>query len=116
MGDIAYCFDEEKSCPVPATAQTAIHQAKHTAKNIIKLVSNEEMELYKPKMPRFIVPLGGKFAAAQIGNLILEGIKAWSLKRVAALRYFSSILPLIAALQVWAKGNKFFVNNDSKTP
>jgi len=113
IGDIAYCFDEERSCPVPATAQTAIHQGSQTAKNISRLLKGEDLVLYKPKMPNFIIPLGGKFAAAEIGGFMLEGIDAWWLKRAAALRYFASILPSSEAFQIWSEGNKFFIANDS---
>ncbi|MEX0616465.1 MAG: FAD-dependent oxidoreductase [Candidatus Woykebacteria bacterium] len=112
VGDLAYCFDEEKSCPVPSTAQTAIHQGKHTAINIARFLKKEDLLLYKPKMPNFIIPLGGKYAAAQVGNVIIKGTQAWWLKRAAALRYFSSILPAADALKVWASGNRFFVAND----
>ena len=114
VGDLAYCFDEKNSIQVAATAQTAIDQAKYTAKNITRLIKNEPLILYEPKRPKFIVPLGGKFAVGEIAGLILEGIEAWWLKRASALRYFSSILPSKKAFQLWSMGNKFFINNDDK--
>jgi len=112
IGDIAFCYDEEKSYQAPATAQTAVDQGKHVAKNIIRLIKNEPFLLYKPKKPKFVVPLGGKFAVGEISSLVLEGIEAWWLKRAAALGYFVSILPATKAFQIWSSGNKFFVGND----
>ncbi|MDP2721022.1 MAG: NAD(P)/FAD-dependent oxidoreductase [bacterium] len=112
VGDLAYCFDEENSTQVAATAQTAIDQAKYTAKNIDHLIKNEPLILYKPKKPKFIIPLGGKFAVGEIAGLVLEGIEAWWLKRAAALGYFASVLPTTKAFQLWSAGNKFFVSND----
>ena len=112
IGDIAFCYDEEKSYQAPATAQIAIDQGGYVAKNIVRLIKNEPLLLYKLKKPKFIVPLGGKFAVGEFSGLHLEGIEAWWLKRASALRYFASVLPVTKAFQLWSSGNKFFVGND----
>lgn len=114
IGDIAFCYDEEKSYQAPATAQIAIEQGKYVAKNIIHLIKNEPLLLYSPKKPKFVVPLGGKFAVAEFLGVLLIGIEAWWLKRVAAFLYFRSILPTLKAFSLWTMGNKFFIENDPK--
>ncbi len=114
IGDIAFCYDEEKSYQAPATAQIAIDQGKHVAKNIVRLIKNEPLLLYTPKKSKFVIPLGGKFAVAEMLGILLRGIEAWWLKRAAAFLYFRSIMSLTKAFSLWTTGNKFFIENDPR--
>jgi len=65
------------------------------------------MEMFKPTDPTFVVPIGKNYALTQVFGLKLEGILAWWLKRIIALRYLISILPFFTALKVWWSGVSF---------
>lgn len=112
IGDNAYCFDEKNQCPVSATAQAAIAQGKIVAKNIRNLILNKELIEYKPRLPKFLIPLGGKYALADFRLFILKGFLPWLLKRIVVLKYYLSILSVYKAIKFWLKGFKIYLKND----
>lgn len=111
-GDNACITDPITKRPVPQTAQEAIRQGRHAAKNIFRLIHNRELLPYQPGSTRFIIPLGGKYAVLYTPNLILTGFLAWVLRRGADLRYFVSVLPFFKALKCWMSENWMFMKND----
>lgn len=108
IGDNSYCFDYEHNCFVPPTAQLAIAQGKIAAENIARIVNGQGMVQFKPKLPNFIVPIGKNYALGKAFGIRMEGILAWWLKRIVALKYFASILPFFTAFKLWWKGTQFF--------
>lgn len=93
--------------PLPMTAQTAISQGRYAAYAIKRALHGRRALPYYPAKSRFVIPLGGHYALADLGWFRVEGILAWSLKRLAALKYFLSILNFKKALKLWLKGARF---------
>lgn len=112
VGDMVYCFNPEKKCPVAATAQRAMAQGRAAAYNIASHVMEAPMTVFHPTDPLFVIPVGRKFAIADLGSVHFEGIFAWMLKMIVEGKYFLSIMPPGKALALWLQGIKIFVRND----
>lgn len=111
-GDIGYCFNKSAGNPLPMTAQTAISQGEYAARAIQRKIKNRILFPYNPKQSKFIIPLGGKYALADLRFIKFSGFFAWALKHIVTLDYFLSILPLMDALKLWLSGLKIYIKND----
>ena len=120
IGDVG-CFTlRESDEPAPMLAAVAIEQALLVSKNIIEEIKKKEgiareryARSYKPKKKYpYVIPLGGKFAVAEIGPFIFSGYSAWVLKGLVELRYLLTLMPFWKALRTWWRGFWFFVRND----
>jgi NADH dehydrogenase FAD-containing subunit len=60
----------------------------------------------------YITPVGGKYAVAKIGPLVISGFLGWVLKGLVELNYLLSIMPTFRAFKTWLKGLKIFIQND----
>ena len=113
IGDMAHCVAGRGGKPLPMTAQVAIHEAHYIARHMAdKLGGKKDLEDYHPKISRFVVPLGGKYALADFGLFKMAGIVPWMYKRYTALKYLVNILPLAEAWKLWRRGTKIFMEND----
>ena len=112
IGDLAYCVPPGASGPLPMTAQVAIEQGHHAANFLSKRLGKVDKIEFHPQISRFIVPLGGKYALAELGFMRISGFVPWLLKRFVALKYFASILPFGKALALWSRGLGVFMRND----
>ncbi|OGZ53322.1 MAG: hypothetical protein A3B25_03750 [Candidatus Ryanbacteria bacterium RIFCSPLOWO2_01_FULL_48_26] len=119
LGDSICFYDPITKRPIPGVARAAISQASVIAWNITQEVRAAENPSYTPKFktykPReypYIIPVGGKFATAKIGPIILGGTFGWILKGLVELSYLFSIMPSIKALQIWLKGLSIFLRNE----
>jgi NADH dehydrogenase len=98
---------------VPALAQAAVQQAKIIAENMARMAEHRDLRSYRPPVHwKTIVPLGGKFALADLGPVSLFGMPAYFLRKGADLRYFLSILPFHYAWHMWVRGAKMYIRND----
>lgn len=113
IGDVAYfagfsstggSTSGEDEKPLSMTAQTAVSQGQYVAYTIKRLLYKRRIFKYHPRISKFIIPLGGCYAIADLGWFKLEGFSAWTLKRLVALKYFLSILSVRKALKLWWKG------------
>ncbi len=112
IGDIAYNFSKRTVRPAPMTAQAAIKQGQKLAKIMKSAVNKKKPAPYIFKSNPFIIPLGGKYALADMGFLKIEGCLGWTMRSATTLRYFFSILPFFAALKLWFKGRVIYLRND----
>jgi len=119
IGDIACSYDPETGRPVPQVARAAISQGKIAAKNIIEDIKKHAglskktfTYTYKPINYPYIIPVGGKYAVAKIGPLIISGFWGWILKGLVEFNYLISIMPFGKALKIWLKGLRVFIQND----
>lgn len=112
VGDNTYCFDDKNQCPLPQTASVALSQAKICALNIYRKIKKEEVVPYRPPLARFVIPLGQKFAIADLGFITFYGFWGWFSKKLISLKYFLSILPLSKALSLWLFGTWVYAKND----
>lgn len=106
VGDIAFC-EGVGGKPMPMTSQTAISQGQYAAYSIKRQLHGRKVFKYHPRESKFIMPLGGKYAVADLGFIKLFGFLPWYLKRFVALKYFLSILPFRKAFKVWLRGARF---------
>lgn len=112
VGDLAECFDQKRGCPVPAAAWVAVAQAKVAAANIKAETLGKARTTFISPEPAFIIPLGEKFALSNMGGLKVVGLPAWVLKKLTALNYFASILPLPRALSLWLRGARVYTRDN----
>lgn len=111
-GDIAYYVNPSANSFLPMTAQTAISEGRHAAFAILSGIKKEKIKDYKPMQSQFIIPLGGKYALADLKVFKFSGFFAWALKHFITLHYFSTILPLREAVKLWLKGMRMYIRND----
>lgn len=74
-------------------AQTALHEARETAKNIIRHMKGKALFPHRTKRPGYIVPVGPGWAGIVLNSVTLYGKLGWFLRQIADLRFFISILP-----------------------
>ncbi len=107
------CFTDPITKKIPAqTAQEAIRQGRHAAKNNFRMIKRKSLLPYHAGPVRFVIPISGKYAILYAPNLIVTGFFGWVIRRLADLRYFASILGPLRALKFWLLENKIFVKND----
>lgn len=97
---------------LPQTAQIAIDQGRHAAKAILAEIGKSPLPKYQPIPNRYVLPVGGKFALADLGFMRIRGLAAWLLKETIFLKYLFSILPPLSALAHWFRAVHLFIKND----
>jgi NADH dehydrogenase len=114
LGDCAtFRFGEDDDQRVPALAQAATKQAGIVAENIVRRYERRSLtKWHPPKDWVTVVPLGGKYAIADIGNFNISGLPGYAIRKFADLMYFMSVLGFVDALRVWFKGARAFLRND----
>ncbi|MDP3729708.1 MAG: FAD-dependent oxidoreductase [bacterium] len=120
IGDAICSLDQATGTPVPQLAEAAIEQAEITAHNIIEDIKVQEKisqkpsyDEYTPKVYSYVIPVGGKYAVAKVGSVIISGFFGWVLKGIIELCYLIfHVMPLPQALRVWLHGLKIFIKND----
>lgn len=111
IGDNSFCY-KSATGGFPQTAQIAIAQGKLAAKNIIADISNQKMLDFEKKSHPFIVPLGGKWALADLEIIKLKGFLGWIVKKLVELKYLIMVLPVVDAFKIWLKGVEIYGYND----
>jgi NADH dehydrogenase len=112
VGDATCLYDPKTGQPYPAVAPAAIDQGKIAAKNIFFDILGQKKIEYRPREYPYAIPVGGKWAAAKIGPVIITGPAAWVMKLLVELRYLVSVLKTERALKVWLRGFRVFTKND----
>lgn len=101
-GDIVEYKDVKTQQYAPTVAQVAEDEGKTAGGNIARLIKNQTMKPYTYSHWGYVVPLRGKFAAAELmGFWHFDGFFGWVLEQLIFLRYLLSILPFWKALQKW---------------
>ena len=112
VGDNVEFIDKKSQKQVPALAYVAVDQGKIVAANIINQEKGKKLKKYKPFYNVFIVPIGGKYAVAYLGGIIINGFAGWLLRLMVDIKYFSSILPPIKAFKLYIDEMTVFLKND----
>lgn len=107
-----YVAGDSVNSPIPATAQRAIAQGACVAKNISRSFASMPPVPYSPQQPAFIVPLGGKYAVADLWGVPVTGFIAWCLKMAVEFKYLASVVPLSRAVSLWFNGIRLYASND----
>lgn len=119
LGDAVCFYDPETGKPIAGVAQAAISQANVVAHNILEYIKkssdpNYQLQIinYRPKDYPYVIPVGGKWAVARVGSLVISGFFGWVLKGLVELKYLLSIMPFWQSLKIWLKGLRIFIQND----
>ncbi|MEK7508039.1 MAG: FAD-dependent oxidoreductase [Patescibacteria group bacterium] len=119
LGDNICFYNSKTKRPVPGIARAVISQADIVAWNITEEIRAAEhanhrprFREYKPVEYPYVIPVGGKFAVAKIGPIILKGVSGWIFKGLVELSYLLSIMPTLEALRIWFKGLSIFMRNE----
>ena len=102
--------------PYSGMAQTAIREGTLAAQNIINMLDGKMLAVYKPKEPYYSFPVGPLWAATLIGPIAVYGKIGWLLRKLADLRYFTSILPFKKAITAFRSDKTLCENCKICTP
>jgi NADH:ubiquinone reductase (H+-translocating) len=88
-------------------AQTALHDAKYVARNLIKYSKDQSVKLpkYEARLPVYVVPIGHKWAVLAQKDKVRSGYYAWLVRRRADLYIYKNFEPIKKALRIWHLGN-----------
>lgn len=120
LGDAICFYNPETGRPIPLVAEAAIEQARVAAHNIIEDIKFSEgltktirHRKYLPHEYPYIIPVGGKYAVAKFGPLVIWGFPGWVLKGLVELYYLLfNVLSPVQAVKIWLKGLWIFMKND----
>lgn len=118
IGDNVCSYHPRTKKPVPAVAPAALAQATIATHNLIENIKKTEglpqtiHQIYIPREYPYVIPVGGKYALAKVGPIILAGFLGWTFKGIVELYYLASIMPKRRALKIWLQGLRIFIQND----
>lgn len=112
IGDNACLIDPETKQPLPAVARHAIEQGKHAARNIVRRIRHKTALPYPIRQYPYVIPVGAKWAIADLLAFRLIGFSGWCVKQAIELVYLSSILPCSRAVRIWLRGLSIYIQND----
>lgn len=112
LGDNAFIRNPVSGNPTPWMARPAIVGGRLIAHNILASIKGKKQKPFEHQEYPYIIPVGGKYAIAHIGEYTITGFLAWIFKGFVELNYFASILPFGKALSVWFRGLMIFIKND----
>jgi NADH dehydrogenase len=95
--DNIFVLGDNANTPFSGMAQTAIHDGKFVANNLVRRASAKGFVSYDAKQPVTIIPAGPKWAAVVWGKLQLSGFAAYVLREGADLLGFHDLEPWPAA-------------------
>jgi NADH:ubiquinone reductase (H+-translocating) len=77
IGDVAAMVTEEHPMGHPGVAPAAMQQGKHLAKNLIRMLNNEQPEPFRYFDKGSMATVGRNRAVVDIGKIRFQGIFAW---------------------------------------
>jgi NADH dehydrogenase len=101
VGDCAAVPDLKKGGTCPPTAQFALRQAKHTARNILAAIDGRGSRPFLHRNLGVFVPLGRYSAAAEVVGAKLSGLPAWWLYRTYYLYQLPRLERKVKVLIDW---------------
>ncbi len=96
-----YVLGDNADTPYCGMAQTALHDGRYVARNLIRIANGEEPEPYKAKKPIYVMPAGPKWAAVLWGRFRIYGRVGWWLRRMADLIAYHDYRPLFNAVELF---------------
>jgi NADH dehydrogenase len=91
LGDCALVPNAHDGSFSPPTAQFAVRQAKHLARNLLAKISNRNTEAFRHRSLGMMATVGHLKGVAQLFGLPLSGLPAWLLWRA----YYLSQMPTL---------------------
>lgn len=96
-----YVIGDNADTPYSGMAQTALHDAKTVAHNLIRGAEGRLMQPYHPKKPITVIPVGPGWAAVLWRDTQLYGRLGWLLREAADLIGFHDLEPWWRAAEQW---------------
>lgn len=96
-----YVIGDNADTPYSGMAQTALHDAKVVARNLVRRSKGEPLHAYKPKKPIYVFPAGPHWAAVLWGKLHIYGFLGWLLRTSADLLGYHDLQPWWRASGQW---------------
>lgn len=110
IGDLAVLGASQPA--QPATAQSAISQAKFLAGALPVLMQNRRPEGYQSRSQGFIVSIGGKWAILTVGKLYVTGFWAYVADLLAHWNYYRSLVGVWKAWRYVFTEARIYSRND----
>lgn len=104
--DDIYVLGDNACTRFSGMAQTALHDAKFVARNLLRQQRGEKPVAYREWHPMYVVPIGGKWAILQTEKHQVSGYRGWLTRRQADRWIFRNFLPYKQAIKQWRRGNK----------
>jgi len=101
VGDCAAVPDVHTGGTCPPTAQYAIRQAKHVARNILATINGKSLRPFSHRNLGVFVPLGRFSGAAEVLGLKVSGFLAWWLYRTYYLYQLPRLERKVRVLTDW---------------
>lgn len=109
-GDAAVLASTEK---IPGIVPVAYTEGALVAQNILRQIRGEKLAPYQYRTLGALITVGGKSAVATLpGARTMVGLPAWVLKKVVALRYWTTVVSWWRAVSFWWHGIKLHSLND----
>lgn len=96
-----YVIGDNADTAYSGMAQTAIHDGKFVANNLIRLANGKNPKPYSPKRPIYVIPAGDRWAAVLWGGFRIYGLFGWILRRAADWLAFHDFVPWTIATSHW---------------
>ncbi len=97
---------------LPALAQAALREAQLVSRNILHAIHGYRLESLKPRTFPLVLPMGGKYAIFEQGDLRSHGWFPWVIRQAADLRYFFSVTSPLQAVRLYLAGARVYQKND----
>ncbi len=101
-----YVIGDAADTTYSGMAQTAIHNAIHVAKNLTRAANNKRQQKYTPKLPAYVVPIGGEWALLETEDGVVAGDEGWQSRRDADMWVLENFLVYELAKKHHNYGNK----------
>lgn len=108
--DGVYVIGDNANTPYSGMAQTALHDGKFVAENLIRIADGNEPKSYTTRRPVTVIPVGKNWAAFVWGGLRMYGWIGWVLRSLADLSGFHDLEPWPQATKQWL--NEFEAQDD----
>lgn len=81
--DDIYVIGDNADTPYSGMAQTALYDGRFVATNLKRQAVGKKVQVYKPKRPIYITPVGPRWAAVLWGKIQIYGWSGWLLHNLA---------------------------------
>jgi NADH dehydrogenase len=96
-----YVLGDNAATQFTGLAQTALHDAKFIAENLLRHKRGIALKDYKAVQPASVVPVGARWATFEWHGIRMHGWPAAIIRRLADFIGYSDILPIGQALRPW---------------
>lgn len=101
VNDHCYVIGDNAATQYTGLAQTALHDALYVAKDIKNCKNRHPRKSYHAVKPPVVVPVGERWAVFEWHGIVLTGLIASLIRRMADFIGYSDVLPFGQAFGVW---------------